>query len=64
MKKKVIDGIVPEHGDINEEFQKVTEDVSRIIERFIEKKQAMDSSTLIEKRYKRFRQFGRGRWEI
>ena len=59
---KMIEGIIPEEGDINQNFQQVISHLENTIDDFITRSKAMEIDELIEKRYQRFRSFGQVKW--
>lgn len=59
---KIIEGIIPEEGDINQNFQQVISHLENTIDDFITRSKAMEIDELIEKRYQRFRSFGQVKW--
>lgn len=61
-KMGIIEGIIPEEGDINQNFQQVISHLENTIDDFITRSKAMEIDELIEKRYQRFRRFGQVKW--
>lgn len=63
LKLRVIEGIVPEYGGIEKDFDLVVRDMSGIIRTFIDKARSETDDALVEARYNRFRSFGIGKWD-
>lgn len=59
----IIEGIVKEYDDINENFLKVYEDMDRILTDFMENTGKLEIEELLERRYQRFRAFGKVMWQ-
>lgn len=59
----IIEGIISEHGDILENFDQVLEEIRSTLDRFLDSVKDKSPEELLEKRYDRFRKFGKVRWE-
>jgi len=60
---KIIEGIISEHGNINENFDETILDIKNTIKDFLGRTKASNLDELLEARYNRFRKFGNVRWE-
>ena len=61
---KIIEGIISEHGNINENFEETIIDIKNTINDFLGRTKASKLDDLLEARYNRFRKFGNVRWKI
>ncbi len=59
----IIEGIVREHDDINENIEKVYMEMDRILQNFMTRTESLQIEELLEKRYERFRAFGKVQWQ-
>lgn len=59
----IIEGVVKEYDDINENMDKVYGEMDRILTDFMTRSEKLQIEELLEKRYERFRAFGKVLWQ-